>query len=357
MAKADEKPKYLTLILGAGASDAYGFPIGDELVRKVARRMINYSEDYEKSLTQQLGKKLRLYDPLSIDSYLSKYFQNNSKALRLYKTFIVAEILHAHQVACCNHQKQFGQDNSQNWMRFLIPELIELFARNPNQECPIKIVTFNYDLSLEYCLDRIISNFETDANRREAFLEWASAAIVHVYGHVGCYTWQNGSVANERTDVWHNQILSSWHNETPLKDNAVLCCAENLQHEIRVIGETERTVDEDASSKAKDWISRSRSLVFTGYAFDKDNNARLELEKTSQNATNVIVGLFNKTKRIDAVVKELFATGISTATKCTEHRHKQFEPSEPGNPILLVHDHISTYDLFREELVLGQLYG
>lgn len=357
MSEADAKPKYLTLILGAGASKAYGFPQGDELVRNVARRMINYSADYEKSMTQQLGKQLRLYDPLSIDSYLSKYFQNNPKALKLYKTFIVAEILYAHQVACCNQQKQFGQDNNQNWMRFLVPELIDLFTRKPDQECPIKIVTFNYDLSLEYCLDNIIANFESDANRREAFLKWVFAAIVHVYGYMGCYTWQSKNGPNNYTNIWHNIILRSWHGEAPLRDDDVLLHAETFQHEIRVIGETERIVDEDAFSKAKDWISLSRSLVFTGYAFDKDNNARLELEKTSQNATNVIVGLYNKTKRIDAVVKELFTTGISTATHCTEHRHKQFNPSAPGNPILLVHDHITTYDLFREELVLGELYG
>lgn len=361
--------KYLTFILGAGASVAYGLPTGDELVQRVATHMLRSGNDCDK----KLGSKLELYAPLSIDSYLMKHYSQEGResALRSYKAYIAFEIMQSLQNASLGRSngyeetdkatKKFSLRNPENWMRFVIPELLDLYENYPESECPIKFVIFNYDLSLEFYLDRVISEYETtNEGFKKGFFKWISEAIIHLYGQVGFYSWQKDR-ADNAMNIWY-LLSSSWEKRALVSPTHLLDYAYELQKHIRVIGEPARANDAHVTL-AKDWIRKSYSLVFTGYGFNEDNNKLLELSETSKSVEGVICGFWgmSKNKKQDVEVtlnpeNEVF--DITLARSIKKRRRDQLEilPESSANYPWIMYREAKTHQLLKDELTLSKLY-
>lgn len=347
--------KYLTLILGAGASVAYGLPTGDELVRRVAERMQND----DASDVQRLGHKLELYDPISIDTYLMRYYSEPTQKndLESYKAYIAYEIMHSMQEAWhgkTDSEKKFNAKNKENWLRFLIPELLNLYERDPSSECPIKIITFNYDLAIEFYLQRIIAQHVQTKDFKDGFFRWVSGSIIHMYGQVGGYYWQK---CDQNTfNIWQNIVERMWTNgKSRLNKEDFLRLGYDFQRNIQVIGEPNRALDGHVQ-QAKQWIAQSKTLLITGYAYHADNNKLLDLEIVGKNANHIIAGVYGAHKKLKDRVEKLFSSGIHPQTKTYYNRVKNFDESQPNNPLLSIYD-LTTYDILRYEVTLSELYG
>lgn len=362
--------KYLTFILGAGASVPYGLPTGDELVRRVATHMIASSYPDEKPL----GQKLELYDPISIDSYLMKYYSQKGREndLASYKAHIAYEIIRSLQNSWLGASNsiesslvdkpllRFSSRNPENWLRFIIPELLDLYEKSDNSECPIKFISFNYDLSIESYLDKIITKHTATREFKDGFFQWISKAIVHLYGQVGSYHWQEESDKNS-TNIWVHSLSRSWADNQALSKQDLQNHAYQLSKRIRVIGEPTRANDVHLNL-AKKWIEKSQTLVFSGYAFHPDNNGLLDLENTSRAARQVILGLYKTNKRTKNLAKKLFAVGLNSTSNTNMHRkelHSGNEPEnpDPQNPYIYIHEECTTYNLLKDELNLSELYS
>ncbi|MFN7185985.1 MAG: hypothetical protein ACK5V0_08110 [Alphaproteobacteria bacterium] len=356
--------KYLTFILGAGASVAYGLPTGDELVQRVATHMLRSGNDCDK----KLGSKLELYAPLSIDSYLMKHYSQEGResALRSYKAYIAFEIMQSLQNASLGRSngyeetdkatKKFSLRNPENWMRFVIPELLDLYENYPESECPIKFVIFNYDLSLEFYLDRVISEYETtNEGFKKGFFKWISEAIVHLYGQVGFYSWQK-DYAEAAMNTWQHLLSRSWARRQPVPSTDLQGHAYELQKHIRVIGEPTRANDAHVTL-AKEWITKSYSLVFTGYGFNEDNNKLLELSETSKSVEGVICGFFGMGGNKERDAKDIFNMGLNPRTNTNKTRSEiLFQPRSPVNHPWLVSYNATTHQLLKDKLTLSKLY-
>lgn len=356
--------RYLTFILGAGASVPYGLPTGDELVRHVATHMIRSDRQEDKSL----GRKLELYDPLSIDTYLMKYYSQKEREddLQGYKMYIAYEVVRSLQNAWLGKSNAMGEEpnekpfkrfslrNPENWLRFIMPELIDLYDKAPDSECPIKFISFNYDLSIESYIDNIIGAHTATKEFKEGFFKWFSGAIIHLYGQVGFYPWHK-DCDQESMKIWVDTLSRLWKSDKGLSAEELHSHTYNLSRHIKVIGEPSRANGADVKL-AKQWIEKSQTLVFSGYAFHPDNNKLLELEESSKLARQIVVGLYKTNRRTREFVEKLFTSGINSVTAKAMQRTNRYNGSEPENPLLYIHEDHKTYGLLKDELNLSQLY-
>ncbi len=174
------------IVLGAGASKSYGYPLGQKLIEDIVASckpstsvISNYRLDYER-----LHDSLKFYEPLSIDAFLTHY-KDEEKFVEAAKMKIVEVILRLDPTSAFQTPHSDG-----HWYRFFWDAIVagrtpEELARE-NHDPRFNVITFNYDVSLEhYLLSRIFSHhgFFTEEQKR-TFWRTISRRIHHVYGSV-----------------------------------------------------------------------------------------------------------------------------------------------------------------------------
>ena len=162
------------IILGAGASCHLGFPTGETLIENII------NSEIVKDIFDVFERQLKQMQPLSIDTFLSYHEEWEGVG----KQAIAYELLKKES------KYKYEDKDKGNWYRFLIDALIR-GCRDPKDilrnNDKLSIVTFNYDISLEYYLYtrlKTISFFEKN------FSEFVNnLKIVHVYGQLSRFNW------------------------------------------------------------------------------------------------------------------------------------------------------------------------
>jgi hypothetical protein len=210
--------KNTILILGAGASDHYGYPTGEKLVDQIIEKIKSvqpHIRNFENNLTYlqapsvlepdypahkiynkflkkdgswedrisdltNLHKLLESLRPLNIDSFL----RYNKKYAPLAKTLIADILLKDSPPASKNKQE--------DWYRYLFHALTygckvdqQDTSGNPDIEFSIKnltIITFNYDTSLEQYLHKAFKKVQAFEDRADNLMVLLEKQIHHVYG-------------------------------------------------------------------------------------------------------------------------------------------------------------------------------
>jgi len=190
------------IILGAGASVDCGlYPTGVqfvEIAEKIlsAKKLVPNNQPGGQSHHQYVLsserirsalKKLISANPSSIDAYISGI---NSPEEKLILKGLIVSILRV----CTTCSEAFSDRFKNNWY-FSIWQLIELELRNCSTDADkikklesaiFRIVTFNYDISLELFLwKRIQDNFRGKTKKKQALKIIAEKIITHVYGRIG----------------------------------------------------------------------------------------------------------------------------------------------------------------------------
>lgn len=160
------------IILGAGASCHLGYPTGEELVDQIKDPVSS-----KLHTPIELSTLLREMQPLSIDTFLSYHTEFEE----IGKELIARAILD-------KEEKSFL--DSKNWYRFLVDALISQCKKSEdilfNLE-NLMIITFNYDISLEYYLCSRLKKISFFRDKIDEFLH--KIRIVHAYGQLGCFSW------------------------------------------------------------------------------------------------------------------------------------------------------------------------
>ncbi len=187
------------IILGAGASVDCGlYPTGVQFV-EIAEKILSAKKFRPNNQSGGGGvpqcvqrikvtlKKLISANPSSIDAYISGI---NSPEEKLILKALIVSILRV----CTTYSEAFSDRFKNNWY-FSIWQLIELELRNCStdadkikklEDAIFRIVTFNYDISLELFLwKRIQDNFHGKAEKEQALKIIAETIITHVYGRIG----------------------------------------------------------------------------------------------------------------------------------------------------------------------------
>jgi len=245
-----------TLVLGAGASKPYGFPLGSELRESII------------ALTRP-GDEIAAMSGLAKDELL-KPFVFAFNASRLYsidaflgirtefadigKRAIAAVLLHA--------ERRSGLGSMQiksDWYDYLWNKVTSGCSWESLSFDKLSIVTFNYDRSLEIFLIQAMMN-TYGVNEQDAITKLDSLRIEHVYGSLGAL-W----MGTERTFIPFGQQWQSSIVEQAAKGLVVI---------------PEARHDAPSFVAAKEVLSNASAIGILGFGFDEQNLMRLDSTHT-----------------------------------------------------------------------------
>jgi hypothetical protein len=252
--------KYKTVfVLGAGASMSYGFPSGHELFRRILDRC-NQAETNNKVRNDlgaaqchwrhvaDLGLKIQATDFRSIDAFLAKYDQFRDVG----KTLIAMELLPQE-----DKQRFSLQTQEKNWMLTLFEKMeadaIDDFLRNP-----VAFVTFNYDRSLEFFLQRdLVNRYHATSPQIAKVLQ--AIPIIHVHGSFG-----------------NLGVIPYGGQGEPHETHIRGTCAHRAGRWIKILHEAED--DSTEFQLARRALSDAERIAFIGFGYHPINMKRLGLE-------------------------------------------------------------------------------
>lgn len=241
-----------TLILGAGASRPFGFPIGRDL-----HKSLETSHNERDEFLTKLGyadndayrKLVRVFQAESIDRFLAKYSEHVERAKLEIAYHLIKEE---------NHFSLTNQHNPDHWYKYLHDVVLGDDENLGGGK--LKIITFNYDLSLEryLCETNSVRHRLTAEQSRERM---ENLHVVHVHGHIGAM------------DLVHGKGRAYGEISPELLKEAA----------SRMV-----TISESQTEKfwerAHGSLAGAKNVLFLGFAFAEENLKRLALDVHCRNA-------------------------------------------------------------------------
>jgi hypothetical protein len=286
--------EYKVLVLGAGASKPFGFPVGEELRTAVIDTTpdslhISPSERAEHSYFKETFKKSEMY---SIDAFLTCRPEFST----LGKRYIAEILLNYEKLA-----EPSGNWYQYIWNHFRTPTLTELDFSG------LKIITFNYDRSLEFFLLNVIKHTygkgEVDTLKQLSTLE-----IVHTYGSLG--------------PVWDLSAMSTTASEKIIPYGQTRLGGISANN-ISVIPD-ERADSSVEFRRARELLLFAKGICFLGFGFDDTNLSRLNSKVTC------IAKGKNQTVSYPYSTRDVFASCLGlTPKEC----HRAFSATAQTAPV------------------------
>ncbi len=180
------------LILGAGASCDYGFPIGNSLICSIIANINRYLSNgtfspASRPIFDNLANTIIRNDPANIDKFLRDHCDSFGEMTRIMIAATILDRESTYETITSEISPLGTKDNSKadrfgfNWLKFVINSLTEKCSRPEDiNQNKLSIITFNYDMSLEYyLLNNLLSNskFKNEASNYIKNLD-----IIHLYG-------------------------------------------------------------------------------------------------------------------------------------------------------------------------------
>lgn len=278
-------PEKTVLILGAGASVPYKFPTGNDLREKIISLQENldqfqYLARRNKSVLRNFLQRFRDSQIETIDSFLSL----NPDYTDLAK-IAIAIILYK----CEDGNAVDNANQSEHWYKYLINKIYPKASEKIFNPDWLEIVTFNYDRSLEYYLQKTFAN-TFDISGEDAKKNLMKLKIHHVYGKLNCPQYQFGEF-----DIGNRTAADE-------EDDGMADFIENSVATLKVINQHRDFDNEGHIKEIKRAIFEAKKIAFLGFGFDPDNIQRLH--------TAGAFGTFESPKKIYATTMNISATKI-----------------------------------------------
>lgn len=248
---------------------------------------------------KQLQEDLEYFDPVSIDIFLSL----NPLHAKWGKMMIVYSLLKREGKE--KFKRNFCDDN---WYGYFLNDILAGCADDPQKilsENDFRIVTFNYDVSLDYYL---YSRLKVIESLNKAGIDYwknieKNGRIMHVYGQLagddelGNY----GALNSNESKSSMPQEITPNRNKKPinyeLETKRFLKACKNkdkiyLMHEER----NGKNDNEDAEKtrkhyeKIKMFVSEAEEIIIIGFGFDRDNLDNIGLPNTFEGWINFSKG-------------------------------------------------------------------
>jgi len=303
-------PQETVLVLGAGASKPYGFPTGDELVHEICGsfgaevQSLGAREVQRRAFGEQVREfleRLRGADTDNIDTFL----QRNPSLDRTGRLAVAMTILGREKPTALNPQDEHAR--REHWYKYLWNRIAPDDPRHIASTCP-RIITFNYDRSLEEYLFRRLPMLYSWVDSARAAEYLRILPIVHVHGRTGRLPWQEG--ADEPIDYGYGS------GDRLISRELALMASEG----IKIVGAA--SPSEAATKTARDWLREARVIGFLGFGYEKAN-VELLFRGLSLSKDVVINGsAFGLTDaRKEQAVKQLHSLlGTDDETRRISHR-------------------------------------
>ncbi len=246
-----ERP--VVLVLGAGASKPYGFPLGHDLVdwAKGADALDQLNEALWKGdpagagalRISQFLKRFEKFDPTSIDAFLETHpqFRPEGRAIIAY-----------YLVSAEDPDRVKG-----DWYQHFAHEIM---FPDGGYESPgdnnLTIITYNYDRSLEFFLLTVL----------ESPKKVRSIDIIHLHGKLGVLP----ELVENPGDP--DECARDYHNSTERK--FVIPAAAD----IKIMDDADPGKDSDFAD-ARAALKKAKNVVFLGFGYHRKNIERLRLDE------------------------------------------------------------------------------
>jgi hypothetical protein len=249
------------LVLGAGASQHYGFPVASDLVNQVIEwpsrgyggLLINCGIHH--IFVEEFADQLARSGFTSIDQYVAAITQDH---LRKIGKQLIALFLSISEVRITKRGLHHWYERAAN---LLIPGDM---ARFPARD--IGVITFNYDRSFEYyMLCALMARFRDHHALEEIIAAFKRLPFVHIYGSLGVLP-----------ELTAKDDLKREYG--PINDDAQLAIAVNA---MQLLGEGNASDPESGIAQARELLRRSTGdVIFLGFGFSDDNLTALDLPNT-----------------------------------------------------------------------------
>lgn len=199
------------IILGAGSSSPFGFPLGPDLSNLIREKMRTevvhnrlLSQNYSKETVLAFAEVLQYSTFATIDELLEA-----KKYLRQIGGYMIAESILEIEM----HNSIFPK---KDWHVELFRILLNGFRNNT--EYDISFVTLNYDRSLEHFFSKV-AFYECHDHEEKAFANYlASIPIVHAHGSLGSLDEHAYGVA-DGTSLSPDAVQKAGHRIQIVSDN------------------------------------------------------------------------------------------------------------------------------------------
>jgi hypothetical protein len=238
------------LILGAGASAPFGFPLGIGLRENIIRNLQDnkfrqplIDAGYPSEGIAEFRRTFLYSGKESVDAFL----EHRINYLDIGKAAIAQELLKYELL------ENLFETLSKNLYAYLYKQLNTApddFLKNK-----LSVVTYNYDRSFEHFLFTSLRNSFGLSDERAAELVMGMP-IIHLHGHLGKLAWQGSDGTGYGGDVSVEKI-------------------NRASKTIKIIHEA---VEKDAEfQQAFRLIAKAKRVVFLGFGYDKTNLGRLKI--------------------------------------------------------------------------------
>ena len=291
------------LILGAGASKPYGFPLGSEL-RDTILKSLSFPESEEVKLLQNCGfniddiRKFRseLHDAIhnTIDDFLSDRPSHRG----IGSLSIVMALRY-----CESPNSLFPK---RDWY----PELVKVLGLDGKPSSIDAILTLNYDRSLEHYLYHTVRVSFEGEKRTKAFQRLAEIPIIHLHGILGKY------------------VPGSFDMDKDLSPEKCMEIAEELR-----ITSDESLDQSEVFARARDICLKASQIYFLGFGYHERILDRLGFKDNWNDA-------FDKKK-----MPLIYGTGKNMAGKHIMSLHEKY------NSKFTIDDRYDAHSFFKEVII------
>jgi hypothetical protein len=295
------------LILGAGASKPYEFPTGGELVSLVGNEFalptFLRAEKIMPAEYRPFVDRFRKAQPSSIDEFL----EHNPTLADIGRLAIAFHLLPAEYNSCGLLEDLNKLDH---WYRYLKAKMggpLDALADNA-----LRIVTFNYDRSLEHYLYETLRRSYESVDDAKCAKIVERIPVLHVYGSLGSLPWQSAS----------DGIAYGASGPNMTREEV-----ERAGKNIKVLHEGAGDEVQRNFETAQEWLKWADRVLFLGFGFHRDNVQRL--------AFNKICNVYN------SVGKEIAGTcrGLDATSRDGSLSTVRF-PSKDADCYAFLHNHV-----------------
>ena len=259
------------LILGAGASSPYGYPLGDKLVSKILQSLGRPNPDdfthhligagISEAALRDFANELRQSQVYSVDSFLENRYQEFGEIGKL-----------AIAAALMPQEDESNLFAAGDWYRYLFNQICNIAGEKACHR--LSIITYNYDRSLDHYLYKAIKS-KYGLDNESAAKRAAEIEIVHLHGHLG--------------ELPH-QAPAGRPYSSSISPFTLRAAASN----IRIIHED--IGNQPQFKRALQLLQEAQVVCFLGFSFHRINLDRLSLDSWVHTKRAIFGSAFNLTE-------------------------------------------------------------
>jgi hypothetical protein len=326
-------------ILGAGASNHFGYPLGTKLRAEIiecAEKLssecpsLRKSPDIPDFVKARLSRKTFGFDDALHDEWnkIQKESEDLASALRgagdstidhflhtrprfqqLGRMFIAQRIIQSEENAFPNRKKGLNAKYSDaNWVGRIAEEMTKRATRLSDNR--VNFVTFNYDLSLERLLFSALETVEIFST--EEIQKFLRGRVIHMYGGLpdpfSEYEFWDSPPAETAQQQYADLLRKAFHASTRLS----------------LIDPDEKNENTHEHDTAKSYIQNAERIFILGYGFARENNERLGFPSSVYSGHTEKEVFFTNHKNSRAVNTEVgntFHQGLDAIAERNVYRH------------------------------------